>query len=322
MFGEKRKYVVTEQQAGMRLDQVLQSFEPGLSRQYLQDLIRDKCVKAGQKLLKPSSRLTAGQSIAVDYPELKKLELKPANLPLKIVYEDESLLIVDKDAGMPVHPGPQGQFIDSSLVNALLAHVGDRLKGIGGVLRPGIVHRLDKDTSGLMVIAKTEQAHRELSKMFKEREVDKYYLAIVEGNFKQDHGIIEAAIGRSVANRKLMAVDGLRARDAKTEFWVEQTYMLAGKTYALLKIKLHSGRTHQIRVHMAFSGHRLLGDRQYGSPRLNKLFEQKVGLKRQFLHACRISFIHPDTKQRIDLQSDPPADLRRVIDYLNRNREV
>jgi 23S rRNA pseudouridine1911/1915/1917 synthase len=317
MFGEKRKYVVTEQQAGMRLDQVLQFFEPDLSRQYLQYLIRENRVKAGQKQLKPSSRIKAGQSIAVDYPEMKKLDLEPANLPLKIVYEDDNLLVVDKDAGMPVHPGPQGQFIDSSLVNALLAHVGDRLKGIGGVLRPGIVHRLDKDTSGLMVVAKTEQAHRELSKMFKEREVEKYYLAMVEGDFMQDHGIIEAPIGRSTANRKLMAVNGLRAREAKTEFWVEKRYILAGKSYVLLKIRLHSGRTHQIRVHMAFTGHRLLGDRQYGSPRLNKIFEQKFGLKRQFLHACRISFIHPDTRKKLDLQSDLPADLKQVIDCLN-----
>ncbi len=313
MFGEKRKYVVTDDLGGSRLDLVMVELERGLSRQYLQKLIKDKRLKSGNKVMKASQIVRSGQVIVVDYPPTTKTEMEPVPMPLTIVYEDSDLVVVDKEPGMVVHPGVQGQFLGKTLVNAMLAHVGEGLAAIGGVLRPGIVHRLDKDTSGLIVVAKNDFTHQELSKQFRHRKVEKYYMALVCGTMSMKHGLIDFPIGRSQKNRKLMAIDGIRSREARTEYWLEKQLKIGNEKYSLLKIKLHSGRTHQIRVHFSAIGHPLVGDRQYGRKAVNNFFENKFSLKRQFLHSFRLKLVQPKTKKTIDLSVNLPSDLQLVM---------
>lgn len=317
MFGKKRKYVVTEEMDGMRIDHALSILEPKVSRQYIQKLIKSGNVFIEKKFVKPSFRVVEGFVITVDYPRPVKMDLEPVELPLKIVYEDKYILVVDKEAGVVVHPAEKGKFMGQSLVNAALFHVGIGLKGIGGVMRPGIVHRLDKDTSGLIIIAKTDIAHQNLVEQFKSRQVEKYYKALVKGVMPIEHGYITDPIGRDSRNRKLMAVQGIAAKEAKTEFWVLKRFKHLQNRFELLNIRLHTGRTHQIRVHFSSIHHQLVGDLQYGVPGINKVFVHQFGLVRQFLHAYKLKFTHPITKKTVDLEIDLPQDLQRVVDSLD-----
>lgn len=313
MFGEKRKYVISKDLAGKRVDQVLTFLEKDVSRQYLQKLLKEGRVWLGKKYLKPSYKVSEGDELLVDFPAPVKMQIEPVDIPLRIVYEDEYLLVINKDAGVVVHPAEHGKFMGQSLVNGVLAYVGNGLKGIGGVLRPGIVHRLDKETSGLIVVAKTDLAHQRLVDMFKAREVVKKYTALVIGNISVDRGQINAPIGRDPKDRKKMAVDGMLAKDAFSEFSVLGRYDFLGKSYTLVEVRPKTGRTHQIRVHMLWLGYPLVGDKLYGNEKINKLFSQKFSLDRHFLEASNLSFVHPITQKKLDLHVDLANDLRNVL---------
>ena len=316
MFGEKKTYVVSQEMAEKRVDSVLADLEPEVSRQYLQKLLKEKRVTIASRYLKSSYKVKTGEQLVVDFPEPLKMDLEPTPMPLKIVYEDDYLLVIDKEAGVVVHPAEHGKFMGKSLVNAVLAHVGDGLKGLGGVLRPGIVHRLDKDTSGLIIVAKTDLAHQRLIEMFKHRQIKKKYQALVCGNFDNDEGRIEASIGRSHRDRKTMAIEGIHAREAVTQFEVIGRYKLGVGAYNLVDVDLLTGRTHQIRVHFQSIRHALVGDKTYGNPKINDLFESKFGLNRQFLQAYRITFLHPITQKKLDLEIGLAPELQKVLDGL------
>jgi 23S rRNA pseudouridine1911/1915/1917 synthase len=315
MFGQKRRYLVEKELVDKRADIAISLMESDVSRQYLQKLFDNHKVILGKKVVKRSYKVKEGDILEIDYPKPIKLEIDPVDIPIDVVYEDEYLLVVNKAPGMVVHPSGTGKYIGESLVNAVLAHVGDGLKGIGGVLRPGIVHRLDKDTSGLIVIAKTDITHRALVDIFKNRQIKKHYLALVYKNVSDD-GIITGDIGRHRVNRKKMSIDGIAAREAKTEFSVLDRMETHIGPVTLLDIRLHTGRTHQIRVHFMSIGNPIVGDTKYGDKKVNKLFAQKYGLERQFLHAYKLSFVHPETSKKVDIEVGLPPDLEKVMKKL------
>ncbi len=317
MFGEKRQYIVKQKFNGYRVDLFLAEIEEDLSRQYFQKLIKEQKVFIGGKYLKQSYKVKEGEKLIVDYPLPVKLELEPVNLPLDIIYEDEFLLVINKSVGVVVHPAEHGKFMGQSLINAVLFHVGDRLKGIGGVLRPGIVHRLDKDTSGLIIVAKTDLTHQRLVEMFKKREVHKRYMALVYGGFDQEVGRIEGSIGRDSVHRKRMCIDGINAKEAITEFRVLEEFVHKIGKFSLLDINLLTGRTHQIRVHFQSIKHPLVGDQVYGSKKINDFFMDNFGFDRQFLHAYKLEFNHPITKKELILEIKLAPDLQNVLDKLS-----
>ncbi len=290
---------------GERLDKWLARQLPGYSRTEIQRWIKEGLVRVNGRASKPGYKLEPGDVVEVDVPAPVPYEgVKPEPIPLNVLYEDEDVIVIDKPAGMVVHPAPG--HASGTLVNALLYHFPD-LEGIGGVERPGIVHRLDKDTSGLILVAKNSRAHRELQRQFKAREIEKAYLALVEGHLQPKVGRIEAPIGRDKRHRKRMAVvrDG---REAITEYTVIAYY----GDYTLVDVRPLTGRTHQIRVHFAFIGHPLAGDTVYGR-RKQKL---KPWLRRHFLHAHRIRFRLPRTGQWVEFTSPLPEDLQHILDKL------
>ncbi len=306
---------VSEKDRGKRLDQFLVEAGLTLSRSQAKRLIETKAILLDQKPAKPSHHVKTGELIGGIIPAPEPLSSTPEPLPLSILFEDPSILVVDKPAGMVVHPAagnPSG-----TLVNALLHHCKD-LSGINGVLRPGIVHRLDKDTSGVMVVAKGDIAYHHLSRQFKNRVIEKVYLAISHGNFEQDHGTIDAAIGRHPSERKRMSTYTRKGRDAATEWKVVERF----KTVSLLEIHPRTGRTHQIRVHLSSIGHPIFGDPLYG--RKNKpgsirdplLRECTKRIGRQALHARRLAFIHPVTGQRVEFVAPLPEDMAEVLSCL------
>ena len=287
-----------EVEEGSRLDTYVAERCPDLSRSHAQRLIDEGLVTVNGRHAKPSHLLRVGDAVEVRLPEPQPLDLEAEAIPLNIVYEDADLLVVDKPAGMTVHPAPG--HARHTLVNALLAHCTD-LAGVGGVLRPGIVHRLDKDTSGLLLVAKNDRTHADLSRQLKERRVEKKYLALVRGRLDQPDGVIEGAIGRDPRQRKRMGIiEG--GRPAKTGYHVRR--YLDGLTY--VEITLFTGRTHQIRVHFAAIGHPVVGDAVYGDP------SPLVG--RQFLHAYRIGFRHPADGRALVFESPLPDDLQQALD--------
>jgi 23S rRNA pseudouridine1911/1915/1917 synthase len=273
-----------------------------MSRAQAQRLIEEGLVSTPDgPRRKAGEKLAGGERLTVVVPAPVAAEPQPEAVPLDILFEDEDLLVVDKPAGMPVHPGPGHS--GRTLVNALLAHCPD-LPGIGGVQRPGIVHRLDKDTSGLMVVAKTERAHAGLSAQFKDRSMRKTYLSLVEGRVQPAEALIDAPIGRDPSNRRRMAIDGAAAREAQTSYRTLANY----DGYTLVEATLHSGRTHQIRVHFASLGHPLAGDALYGKA-------SKVA-PRQFLHAHRLTFKHPVDGRELSFESPLPEDLALALKKL------
>jgi 23S rRNA pseudouridine1911/1915/1917 synthase len=301
--------------AGQRLDRVLQRHLPDLSRTRFKQLILGGAV-ACEGILQhdPAQRVQAGQHFTAVLPEPAEPVPAPQPMPLVIRFEDEHLIVIDKPAGMVVHPAPGNP--EGTLVNALLAHCGTSLAGIGGVRRPGIVHRLDKDTSGLLVVAKTEPAHRALSRDFAGRRIERAYSAFVWGVPVPTAGEISGNIGRSPRNRKKMAVVGeSRGKPAVTRYRVERRFR---DHAALIECRLLTGRTHQIRVHLAHSGHPLIGDPVYGTragravARLGPAGEAIAGFPRQALHARLLGFVHPATGEKLAFESPLPPDIRRL----------
>ena len=317
-------YTVTvdAQAAGARIDRMLTAALPELSRSRVQALIQAGRVRAdGRTIAEPKTRVKPGQRVVVAVPPAAPATPVGEDIPLDVVYEDAALIVLDKPAGMVVHPAPGHE--TGTLVNALIAHCGDSLQGIGGERRPGIVHRLDKDTSGLMVAAKTDAAHHALVAQFAGREIERRYRALCWGVPDPVSGRIEGDIGRAPQNRKKMAVVERGGRPAATQYKVRRA--LARGAVAELSCKLETGRTHQVRVHLADAGHALLGDPTYGRPRnrvLRELPEQAQqtvrALDRQALHAERLGFAHPADGRWCSFARPVPADFQRVIDALAR----
>jgi 23S rRNA pseudouridine1911/1915/1917 synthase len=290
-------------QGGTRLDKYIAERIPELSRSRVQRLLEQKLVSIHGRVPKASYEVEAGDLITVRVPPPEPIVAKPEDIALQITYEDADIIVVDKPAGMVVHPAHGHR--SGTLVNALLAYCPD-LAGIGGKLRPGIVHRLDKDTSGLIVVAKNDAAHSHLQRQFKQRQVEKTYLALTEGCLPAAHGVIDAPIGRDPKHRKRMAVVPGAGREARTEYTVRE--FLADHSY--VEARLVTGRTHQIRVHFAAIGHPLVGDRVYGYRK------QQLPVSRHFLHAARLAFSLPSTAERVEFLSELPSELAAVLESL------
>jgi 23S rRNA pseudouridine1911/1915/1917 synthase len=295
---------------GSRLDTFLTALLPNQSRSQLQRLIKDGHVTGPIANLRPSTAVRAGQRYSVDVPDAVAATAEPEPLPLRIVFEDSDIVVLEKPAGMVVHPA--AGHTGGTLVNALLHHVRD-LSGIGGELRPGIVHRLDRGTSGLMVVAKHDRAHQELSRQFRDREVEKEYVALVWGVVHAGRRI-DAPIGRDSEHRKKMSTRARRARSAVTRV----TWARHPKGVSLLKVAIATGRTHQIRVHLSAIGHPIVGDSTYGGVhrRVPADLRAVMRLERPFLHAARLCFTHPSDGRRIEFDSPLPPDLEGVIDEI------
>lgn len=306
---------VPEDAEGTRLDRFLASILPHQSRSQIQRLIKDGKVRISGKPAKPNLAVKKGQTVEIEIPEPIDPEPKGEDLPLPIVYQDRDLLVVDKPAGMVVHPA--AGHAGGTLVNALLHHVDD-LSGIGGEKRPGIVHRLDRGTSGLMVVAKHDAAHEELSRQFHDREVAKQYLALVWGEVMAGRRI-DAPIGRDPVNRKKMSAAApnrvRRSREAVTRIVRAEHF---GRTLTLVQVAIHTGRTHQIRVHLSAIGHPVVGDPLYGGVhrRVPGDLRAVTHLDRPFLHAAYLAFKHPADGRLMEFESNLPADLQRVLDEL------
>jgi 23S rRNA pseudouridine1911/1915/1917 synthase len=302
-----------------RIDLFLSQEDLGLSRAFIQKLISDRNVLVDGKAVKPSYRIRGGEQIHIEVPPPEKPSLEPEDIPLDIVYEDSDLLVVNKKAGMVVHPAA-GNY-SHTLVNALLFHCTD-LSGINGILRPGIVHRLDKNTSGLMVVAKNDAAHLGLTEQIKNRSLLREYVAIIWGHMPSEEGTVEAPIGRAMKDRKKMAVTRLKGRESLTQYKVLERFNLCD----LLSIRLKTGRTHQIRVHLSYLNHPVLGDPEYGGrqkwirgihdrerPFAHKLLKL---IDRQALHAKRLGFVHPESKDYKEFESESPDDMNSVLTLL------
>jgi 23S rRNA pseudouridine1911/1915/1917 synthase len=303
---------VDAEHAGSRIDAYLSAVVPGHSRSQLQRLIKDGRVRLGGGQVRPSATVRAGDRVSVEIPAPAPVAASPEELPLEIVYDDADVVVVNKPAGMVVHPA--AGHAGGTLVNALLYHVRD-LSGVGGELRPGIVHRLDRGTSGLMVIAKSDAAHAELARQFHDREVEKEYIALVWGVVHAGRRI-DAAIGRHPEERHRMSTRARRARTAVTR--ITGAEHLRGLT--LVTVAIATGRTHQIRVHLSSIGHPVVGDSLYGGIRRRVPGDLRAvtRLERPFLHAHRLAFTHPRDGQRLEFTSPLPADLQSVLDALRR----
>ena len=288
---------------GVRLDAFISS-ELDISRSLAAELIDGGKVTVNGKLAKKSNKVMMGNEVSVELPELKDPEALPENIPLDIVYEDDDLLVVNKPKGMVVHPAPGNP--NGTLVNALLYHCKGGLSGINGVMRPGIVHRIDKDTSGLLIVAKNDVAHRFLAEQIKEHSFTREYRAVVYGNLKQDSGTVNAPIGRDPKNRQRMAIVYVNSKPAVTHYEVLERF--EGFTY--IKCRLETGRTHQIRVHMASLGHPIAGDPVYGPKKVI------TKLQGQCLHAGLIGFIHPKTLKYLEFTSEVPEYFTSYINNL------
>jgi len=302
---------IIAQEDNARLDVYLTGELENISRTFVQKLIKDKQVMINGIYPSVHARIKLGDRIEVVIPPPKKLEVKAQKIPFDILYEDKSIIVVDKPAGMVVHPAA-GNY-DGTLVNALLFHCHD-LAGIGGSLRPGIVHRLDKDTSGVMVVAKTDAAQAELSQQFLEHEVEKKYLALVFGQCKTPYGRINMPVGRSTSDRKKMRVSGQHGRAAISFFKVIEEF----KDFSLLEVMPKTGRTHQIRVHLAYIGHPVAGDKEYG-PSAKKY---NIDIKRQMLHAHSLKFIHPQKKKVVEFTAPVPADMKKILEQLRKEIKI
>lgn len=290
---------------GIRLDKFISVADVGLSRSAAVNLIDNSGVTVNEKQVDKKYKLSAGDIVVLQIPDPVPYEAKAENIPLDIVYEDDYLLVVNKPKGMVVHPAA-GNY-DGTLVNALLYHCGDSLSGINGVLRPGIVHRIDKDTSGLLIVAKNDFAHAHLAKQIKDHSFTREYEAVVFGNLKDDEGTVDAPIGRNPNDRKKMCVTAKNSKDAVTHYSVLRRY----KGYTHIKCILETGRTHQIRVHMAYLGHPVAGDNVYG------VKNEKVSFVGQCLHARKIGFIHPKTEKYLEFSSQLPDYFTDFLTKLN-----
>lgn len=300
---ERHEFMVDSEDEGKRLDVFLAENLGDYSRSYLQKLIKEKRALINKEPGKNRNLLKEGDKVIIEIPEAKPLEIKGENIPLEIIYEDEDLLVVNKPRGMVVHPGA-GNY-QGTLVNALLHHCRGKLSSINGVIRPGIVHRIDKDTSGLLMVAKTDRAHRGLQEQLKDRSVGRRYQLLVHGVMEEDQAVIDAPIGRSPNNPLKMAVqDG--GRFARTHIRVLERF----KKYTFLEARLETGRTHQIRVHLQYIGHPLVGDPVYGPVKAH------FSLEGQMLHGKTLGFVHPSTGEHMEFDAPLPEDFQRVMNRL------
>ncbi|NLI12860.1 MAG: RluA family pseudouridine synthase [Peptococcaceae bacterium] len=298
-MGQANYYEVGETDNGKRIDVFLAGEIEELTRTYIQKLIAEGLASVNGEAVRASCKVKQGDLVRLEVPEPAGLELKPEAIPLDIYYEDSDVVVVNKPRGMVVHPAA-GNY-SGTLVNALLFHCRD-LSGINGVTRPGIVHRLDKDTSGLIMVAKNDFAHLNLAQQLKDRLITRRYLALVHGQVREETGVIDAPIGRDPSNRQKMAVAHKNSKNAVTRYRVIQRY----QKYTCLELKLETGRTHQIRVHLSFIGHPVVGDPKYGPARPH------FGLTGQFLHAFALGFKHPRTGVYLEFEAPLPAELAAI----------
>ena len=304
---QKVELTVAEEMSGKRLDSVLAGMMPEYSRSFIQKLFENGSITVGGDPCSEKKRkAAAGDIVEITIPQPERLEVEAEDIPLDIVYEDDELLVVDKPAGMVVHPAPGNH--SGTLVNALMYHCGDALSSINGVIRPGIVHRIDKDTSGLLMVAKTDRAHNALSAQLAEHSITKRYKAIVYSNIKEDEGTVDKPIGRDPGNRLRNAVVYTNSKNAVTHYRVLERF----GGFTLVEAVLETGRTHQIRVHMAYIRHPLLGDTLYGPAK------NRYGAKRQMLHAGVLGFVHPVTGEYMEFNSPLPQDFEDVLAKLRK----
>ncbi len=304
---ESKTYILTENDKGERIDKVLNNKFPEFSRNYLQKLIKDEQVFVNQKLIKVNYRCMTNDTVEITIPDSLELKCEAENIPLDILFEDEDIIIINKPKGMVVHPAP-GHY-SGTMVNGLLYYCKDSLSGINGVLRPGIVHRIDKETTGSVMVCKNDFSHKDIAKQLKDHTIVRKYRAIVHGNMKEFDGVIDQPIGRHVSDRKKMSTHSKKTKHAITHYKVLETY----PGYSYIECVLETGRTHQIRVHMASIGHPLVGDEVYGIKE-NK-FTATSG---QVLHAMTLGFIHPKTKTYIEIIAPLPKYFEEILEKLRK----
>ena len=302
---EIKKYTVKKEQANIRLDKVVSLLDKELSRMEVQRLIEEGDILVTDKREKPSYKVKEGDLITVKRKPPKEIEMKAQEIPIEVIYEDDDIIVVNKPKGMVVHPAVGN--LDGTLANAIMAICKDSLSGIGGQIRPGIIHRLDKDTSGILIVAKNDQAHIDISNQIKNRETCKIYIALVRGEVKENEATIDMPIGRSTKDRKKMAVTK-KGKEAVTHFKVIKRY----KGYTLLEIKIDTGRTHQIRVHLAEIGYPIVGDMVYSNGK------NPFGITGQCLHAKSIEFVHPRTKEKMHLEAPLPKYFEEILRELEK----
>lgn len=303
-----KKIVVKDNSLNKRLDVYITDEMPELSRTTVKRLIDEEKILVNEKKQKSSYKPESGDVITIYMPEAHEIDLKAQDIPVPVIYEDNDIIVVNKPKGMVVHPANGNP--DGTLVNAILAMCKDSLSGIGGEIRPGIVHRLDKDTSGLLIVAKNDEAHMKMSKQIQDRKVTKKYIALVRGVISEDEATINLPIARSTKDRKKMAVDK-NGKDAITHFKVLKRY----DNYTLLELKIDTGRTHQIRVHMSYIGHPVVGDSVYSNGK------NEFGAEGQMLHARYLEFKHPITEEKLKLEAPIPEYFEEVLEQL-KNREI
>lgn len=299
-------FTVASDAVSVRIDRYLAAQCPEMSRSYLQKLLKDQKVSADHKAVKANHKVLPGQEIIIEIPDAEPLDIQPENIPLDILYEDPYLLVVNKPKGMVVHPA--AGHTGGTLVNAVMAHCGENLSGINGVLRPGIVHRIDKDTTGALLVCKTDEVHRDLAAQLKEHSIKRRYRAIVRGNLKEDTGTIEGPIGRHPTDRKKMAVNYKNGKAAVTHYKVLERF----GQYTYVECRLETGRTHQIRVHMSSIGHPLLGDTVYGAGK------DSFHLEGQTLHAMILGFVHPVTHEYMEFSAPLPEYFLKLLEKLRK----
>lgn len=306
----RHRFSVAAEDAGQRLDRYLAAHLPELSRTRLQELVDDGHVQVEGRTSKRSYQVEAGETIEIEVPSPPSPEVQPAAIPLEVLYEDEDVAVVNKPAGMIVHPGAAASA--GTLVSALLHRFG-KLSSVGGPLRPGIVHRLDKDTSGVLLVARNDAAHRRLVEQFRERRIEKTYLALLHGRMKEESGRIELPVARDLRRRSRMTARRREGRPARTDWRMRMR--LDG--FTLIEADLHTGRTHQLRVHFSALGHPVVGDTLYGAPRVLRAGSATLPLLgRNFLHAAQIRFLHPRTGEPVEVRAQLPAELRGYLRQL------
>lgn len=303
---ELLEFTVAAEEAGQRIDRYLSEKNEDISRSYLQKLLKDRGVTVNGREVKAGYKIQAGDAIEVSLPDLSEPDILPEDIPLDILYEDEDVLVVNKPKDMVVHPS--AGHTTGTLVNAVLHHCQGKLSGINGVMRPGIVHRIDKDTTGALLVCKNDAAHRDLAEQLKEHSIRRRYRAVVYGNLKEDEGTVEGPIGRHPIDRKKMAVNYKNGKEAVTHYTVLERF--GNATY--VECRLETGRTHQIRVHMASQGHPLLGDEVYGSGK------NPYHLKGQALHAMVLGFVHPRTGEYMEFTAPLPEYFTNLLEKLRK----
>ncbi|SFR99763.1 RluA family pseudouridine synthase [Anaeromicropila populeti] len=302
MNQERIEIEVVEECSNMRIDRFVSMHEPDLTRSYVQKLVKEGNVRILDKEVKSNYKVKENELVVICIPEPAELDIKPEDIPLNILYEDEDLIVINKEKGMVVHPAA-GHY-SGTLVNALLYHCKGQLSGINGVMRPGIVHRIDRDTTGVIVACKNDKAHNSISEQLKEHSITRIYHAIVYNHFSEENGIVDAPIGRHPVERKKMAVNYKNGKHAVTHYHVIENLK---QNYSYISCKLETGRTHQIRVHMASIRHPLLGDDIYGPKRTS------INLEGQVLHAKTLGFIHPRTGTYMEFESELPTYFKELI---------